>query len=140
MGQETHLELDPSDIAKEMMKAKTKLSIDQWIEKSGKYFDFSKYRRLFNVFKEERIQKELITNFVEWNDLYVVETQKYVSYAVSYKWFETWKIYVEESYGVVINTNYLKAPTAKTMRGTKKHINKKEIKTLKKMNDKKTFK
>lgn len=35
------------------------------------YFSVTKFRKFFNVFTEERLEKELIKNFNEWNNLYV---------------------------------------------------------------------
>lgn len=52
---------------------------------------------------------------------------------ISYKWFETWKIYVEQHYNVIINTNQLKNPTTRTMRTTKKILANKKIITTNKI-------
>ena len=52
---------------------------------------------------EERIEKELAVNFSSWNKLFNTEEQRFVSYVLSYKWFEAWRIYAEEHYKLIID-------------------------------------
>lgn len=37
-----------------------------------------------------------------------------MSYLINYKWFETWKIYVKQEYGVSLSNNNKKPTTFKT--------------------------
>lgn len=79
-----------------------------------KYFNISKFRRIFNIFIEEKLEKELIKHFSEYNNLYVEDQDRYVSYVIDFKWFETWKLYVKQEYGYVLSSVNKKPVTFKT--------------------------
>ena len=40
------------------------------MEEADKYFDFGSYRKIFNIFSEEKMEKELVKNFQAWNVIY----------------------------------------------------------------------
>jgi Ca2+-binding EF-hand superfamily protein len=46
------------------------LHIDKWLKVAQKYFDFSKFRKIFNVFLEEKMEKELVKHFHSWNVIF----------------------------------------------------------------------
>ena len=53
------------------MRGKEYLSIEDWLKSCKDYFSFGKFRKFFNILAEERLEKELIKHFNEWNNLYV---------------------------------------------------------------------
>ena len=110
---------EPDEIVEGILRNNEKVGIEEWLKVSQTYFDFSRFRRMFNIFVEEQMEKDLVYNFNEWNNLYVEEDERYVSYVISYKWFESWKIYVQEEYGITINAAVAKVPTLKSFK-TKK--------------------
>ena len=52
-----------------------------------KYFDFSSFRKIFNIFMEEKMEKELVKNFGAWNVIFNDEKEKYIGYLIDLKWF-----------------------------------------------------
>lgn len=99
-------------------------------------FNIEEYKRIFSVFAEERIEKELAVNFSSWNQLYKAEEERYVSYVLSYKWFEAWKIYAEEHYRISIEVAEQNQPSRRrTQFQSKTRIN-----TLKTIHTVKQFK
>jgi hypothetical protein len=101
---------------------------------AGKYFDFSNFRKVFNVFTEEKMEKELVKNFQSWNAIYNEEKEKYIGYLIDLKWFESWKMYIFHHYNVTIEmyTSVLetirtirtckRAPTSKSLRNTRRML------------------
>ena len=81
----------------------------------------------FNVFIEHKIEKELASNFDDWNDLYNEELDKYVSYIVDFRWFKIWKKYVFSHYGIKVNSGIKNPNTLKTLKSFK---TKKSFKTI----------
>ena len=102
------------------------------MKKSSQYFDFNRFRNVFNIFVEEKLEKELIENFNEWNVLFNEKEERFISYLISYKWFESWKIYVLEAYGKTLNLNLAKNPTMKNIKTKKTFKSCKDIGTSKK--------
>jgi len=54
---------------------------------ANKYIDFGSFRKLFNIFVEEKMEKELVRDFYDWNVIYDEEKEKYVGYLINLKWF-----------------------------------------------------
>ena len=48
-------DLELEKIADDMLKEKMTLTIQEWLQHANNYFYLSKYRRLFNIFKEEKL-------------------------------------------------------------------------------------
>lgn len=61
----------PFDVAEHLLEGKNTLSIENWLRHYKTYFNMSKFRRFFNIFVEEKLEKELIQSFSELNNLYV---------------------------------------------------------------------
>ena len=94
------------DFTKELMDPKQlELDVDQFVNRcrDKQMFNTEEYKRIYSVFMEERIEKELAVNFSSWNKLFNTEEQRFVSYVLSYKWFEAWRIYAEEHYKLIID-------------------------------------
>lgn len=94
------------DFTKELMDPKQlELDVDQFVNRcrDKQMFNTEEYKRIYSVFMEERIEKELAVNFTSWNKLFNTEEQRFVSYVLSYKWFEAWRIYAEEHYKLIID-------------------------------------
>lgn len=99
-------------------------------------FNIEEYKRIFSVFVEERMEKELAVNFSSWNKLYNTEEQRYVSYVLSYKWFEAWRIYAEEHYKLTIDIAEQTQPKQRSQFKSKTRIN--TLKTIKTVNNMKS--
>ena len=51
------------EIAYSIIKKEKNLTIEKWLEVAFNYFDFYKFRKMFSIFKEEYMERELIKNF-----------------------------------------------------------------------------
>lgn len=118
---------EQEDFLREMLpNGKDGLEVDEFIAKctAKNYYNLDEYKHIFSVFPEERIEKELALNFNDWNKLYSQADEKYVSYVLSYKWFEAWKIYAEGQYKILIELDPQSHPTKrKTNFRTKTKMN-----------------
>lgn len=54
-----------------MLNKKQSLTLEVWLREFKHYFSMSKFKRIFNIFVEEKIEKDLIKHFNEYNNLYV---------------------------------------------------------------------
>lgn len=81
--------MEQDDFIKEMLGSKEEVEVEEFMGKCMKknIYNLDEYKRIYSVFPEERIEKELAVNFTEWNKLYSQNDEKYVSYVLSYKWF-----------------------------------------------------
>ena len=57
-------------VCSDILKKEEALTVESWTSQAEDHFDFSKFRRVFNVLREEQLEKELIAHFSEWNDLF----------------------------------------------------------------------
>lgn len=66
------------------------------------------------------MEKELVKHFNAWNTIFNLEKQKYVGYLINLKWFESWKLYIQNQYGVNINIYNTELQTVNTIKTCKK--------------------
>lgn len=85
-GEQTPL-YTPEEVVEKMLDGSKSIKLSEWLEKCPKFFLIARFRRLFNIFIEEKLEKELIRNFSDWNNLYVEDEDRYVSYLINFKWF-----------------------------------------------------
>lgn len=95
-------------------------------------FNIDEFKRVFSVFAEERLEKELASNFLQLNNLFKESENRYVSYVLDYKWFEAWKIYAEDHFKIRISDNPSIAKGKATSR-KKNFKSKTQVNTLKTM-------
>lgn len=82
--------------------------------------DWVKVRKLFNIFTEEKMEKELVRYFYDWNVIYDDEREKYIGYLINLKWFETWRLYILHHYNINIDIYNPIKQTIKTLKSCKK--------------------
>lgn len=61
------IELEPEEIVENLLSGKDSIGLSDWLNKCYDYFDFNQFRRFFNIFREEKLEKQLVENFNDWN-------------------------------------------------------------------------
>jgi hypothetical protein len=107
------------------------LGVGEWVEKSQKWVDYEKMRRLFSVFLEEELERELGEHFGELNEHWVEAKGRSVGYLVNFKWFQAWSTYMLKEYGCQISGGSALLTYNKTMKTLKTLRTKKTIRSLK---------
>jgi hypothetical protein len=136
------VEIDEETALEGLLRDAESLALGQWLEEAAIYIDFGKFRRVFNVWAEEEVERELAERFMELNELWVESRGKYVGYLVNYKWFESWKTHVHKEFGLQVNgfsNNLTYNRTMKTLRTQKSLRTKKTLKSIKSIHTSKSI-